>query len=245
MDYIVKLISYNRSRARLFPMGAVLHSTDTPGATAEDEYRYFSSGYRGASAHVVIDWNEAVQMIPFDEQSWHAGTTANSRYIGIELCETDKKWQFDLVWKNGVQVFSDLFLQYGWSVNSQTLPSHREISQSFGETDHTDPDGYFAVFGKTVDDFREDVKGYVEGGLTVNRYEELKAEIDELKREINSKMIYNYIDANMPQWAVPTIRKLVDRGHLRGTEEGLGLTDEMLRLLVILDRSGAFDKEGL
>ena len=53
-------------------------------------------------------------------------------------------------------------------------------------------------------------------------------------------MIYNYIDDNMPAWARPTVQKLVDAGYLQGDGEGLNLTDDMLRMLVVLDRAGAF-----
>ena len=46
----------------------------------------------------------------------------------------------------------------------------------------------------------------------------------------------------MPDWAKPTISKLYDKGYLKGDEEGnLNLDMNMLRILVILDRSGAFD----
>lgn len=53
--------------------------------------------------------------------------------------------------------------------------------------------------------------------------------------------VYNYIDDNMPEWAKPTIQKLTDNGILKGTEDGLGLTDDMLRILVILDRAKIFN----
>lgn len=60
-------------------------------------------------------------------------------------------------------------------------------------------------------------------------------------RSIKNKMIYNYIDCNMPEWARPTIQKLVDKGCLKGDENGLNLTDELLRILVINDRAGLYD----
>ena len=62
--------------------------------------------------------------------------------------------------------------------------------------------------------------------------------------KLENPMIYNYIDKNMPDWAVDTIKKLAAAGILSGDGDGLALTDEMLRLLVILDRSGTFDKIG-
>jgi len=56
-------------------------------------------------------------------------------------------------------------------------------------------------------------------------------------------MIYNYIDENMPDWAKPTVQKLIDKGALKGDEKGeLLLTGTMLRLFVIHDRMGIYDR---
>ena len=79
--------------------------------------------------------------------------------------------------------------------------------------------------------------------LTMSQYEELKKMISDLSDKIDrleNPMIYNYIDDNMPEWARPTIQKLVDKGVLKGGKDGLGLTDEMLRMLVINDRCGLY-----
>ena len=55
-------------------------------------------------------------------------------------------------------------------------------------------------------------------------------------------MIYNYIDDNMPEWARPTIKKLVDKGWLKGNDNGeLELSDDMLRIFVVNDRAGMYD----
>ena len=90
----------------------------------------------------------------------------------------------------------------------------------------------------------------MEEGITMSQYEELKDLIENLSDRVNdiaediktlkNPMIYNYIDDNMPKWARPTIEKLVANGYLIGDEEGLGLTDDMLRLLVINDRAGLY-----
>lgn len=56
-----------------------------------------------------------------------------------------------------------------------------------------------------------------------------------------SDVIYNHID-QVPEWARPTIQKLVDKGYLKGDENGnLALNDTMLRLLVINDRAGLYN----
>ena len=49
---------------------------------------------------------------------------------------------------------------------------------------------------------------------------------------------YNYMDENIPKWAEPTIRKLLDSGALKGGDSGLNLNIIMMRVLVILDRLG-------
>ena len=65
--------------------------------------------------------------------------------------------------------------------------------------------------------------------------------INDRLAKLEGKMIYNYIDKNMPDWARHTIQKMVDKKILVGDEKGeLGLTDEMLRTYVILDRAGTF-----
>ena len=53
---------------------------------------------------------------------------------------------------------------------------------------------------------------------------------------------YNTIDeiARDCPWAVPTVQKLFDKGILRGDSNGMDLSRDMLRLLVINDRAGLY-----
>ena len=85
-----------------------------------------------------------------------------------------------------------------------------------------------------------------EDELMSKEYDELKAEITEIKNEVDKlsgKMIYNYMDANMPEWARETVQKMMDKGFLKGDENGkLGLTDELLRVFVTNDRAGVYDR---
>ncbi len=55
------------------------------------------------------------------------------------------------------------------------------------------------------------------------------------------EMRYNTV-AECPSWAQATIQKLVDKGTLNGTGAGLDLSQDVVRLLVILDREGIFDR---
>ena len=51
---------------------------------------------------------------------------------------------------------------------------------------------------------------------------------------------YNTVE-ECPSWAQETIQKLVNKEYLNGTGEGLDLSADMVRMLVILDRAGNFD----
>lgn len=72
--------------------------------------------------------------------------------------------------------------------------------------------------------------------------EELKKvqnEVAELRKQC---AIYDYMDENMPEWAKPTVQKLMDRDILQGDDKGrLGLTMDAIRIFVANDRAGLYD----
>ena len=54
--------------------------------------------------------------------------------------------------------------------------------------------------------------------------------------DIVEKMIYNYIDNNMPEWAREPVQWLVDKGVIKGTGEGLNLDDQDLQMAAYMKR---------
>ena len=52
--------------------------------------------------------------------------------------------------------------------------------------------------------------------------------------------IYQSLE-KVPEYGRPTIAKLVGKGALKGTGQGLGLTTDMVRILTVLDRLGKLD----
>ena len=92
--------------------------------------------------------------------------------------------------------------------------------------------------------------GCVKNEPEIIEQEEIKEEVIEEKYIDNNPItvgiyendiIYNYIDDNMPEWARPTIEKLVKKGLLDGNGSELNLNTLMLRILVINDRAGLYD----
>lgn len=76
-------------------------------------------------------------------------------------------------------------------------------------------------------------------------YEALKKQVKKLEGELakldNAKIKYNWTTA-CPAWARPTIHKLTQKGLLKGDENGqLNLNEDLIRVLVILDRQKLFD----
>ena len=51
---------------------------------------------------------------------------------------------------------------------------------------------------------------------------------------------YNTVE-EVPDWGKETVQKLIDKGVFLGTEEGLDISYDMLRILVINDRAGLYD----
>ncbi len=52
--------------------------------------------------------------------------------------------------------------------------------------------------------------------------------------------VYNWTE-EVPEWARPTVQKLLDKGYLKGNDKGeLELTYSMLKMIVINDRAGLY-----
>ncbi|MHB9054260.1 MAG: peptidoglycan recognition protein family protein [Thermoleophilia bacterium] len=171
-DITLKFIRFNRSGEPLVPQGFEIHSTATPGATDENEQAYFDSGDREASANFVLDWDSITMMVPENEVSWAAGYTANHRYEQAELCEPadgdpDGLRKFQEVWNRAVWLTASRCIAHGWG--SDRVVSHNQTSQMFGETDHTDPVGFFARYGRTWQQFLDAVAAAIGNPQSLNQ----------------------------------------------------------------------------
>ena len=78
-------------------------------------------------------------------------------------------------------------------------------------------DGVAEGFGKEVDDMTE-------------------SEVKQIVTNMQAAETYDTIE-ECPAWAKPTIEKLVNKGYLNGSGDGLDLSYDMMRVLVINDRA--------
>lgn len=157
---IEKLIGKNVSGEWLDPIGVVIHETATPNALAfPNEFDYFNSANRGASAHYFIDDRTIGRFIPENRVAWHAGYKANHRYLSIEMCHFADPARFKAVWDRTVWLTADMFKRYGWVIDTnKTLVTHEWVTKNLGGTTHVDPTAYLKSHGKTFSDFVAAVK---------------------------------------------------------------------------------------
>lgn len=68
--------------------------------------------------------------------------------------------------------------------------------------------------------------------------------ISETTKGLAAPIVYKTFDDLPKEWGRPTVRKLLDKDLLQGTKDGLNISYDLLRALVILDRAGVFDGVG-
>ena len=141
----------------------------------------------------------------------------------VDICERNNikelKWQGD---KSLV----------GW-VDKQNMTVHRWFANKACPGDYL-----YNLHSQIAQEVNSKLKKNEEG-LTMTQYEELKEEIESLKDK--QEKIYHYT-VDIPEYARPTIQKLLDKGIFKGASASdLNLPESMMRVFVIMDRAGLFE----
>ena len=230
----------------------VIHYTANDGDTDEGNGNYFANNIVQASAHYFVDGDSVTQSVPDDYVAWSVGGSkysdckktgggkfygqcTNSNSISIEMCDEVRNGVSDFsppTIENTIELTKMLMKKYNVDINH--VIRHFDVNGKPCPKPYVDNAKWKAFKNKLTES----------GDLTMTQYEELKKSIEGLTSAVDklaNPMIYNYIDANMPDWAKPTIQKLVDKGILKGDGNGLNLTDDLMRILVINDRAGLYD----
>ena len=145
------------------PEGVVIHETATPGATARNEVTYFNREWSNiyTYVHAFVDNNEIINIKNTDYTVWGAGPTANAKFVQVELCEVSSTDAFARSVANQAYYTASKLVQYNLPFTpGVTVMSHNDVSKKWGETTHTDPVGYFAKWGYSMDQFYDLVGKY-------------------------------------------------------------------------------------
>lgn len=143
----------SKGHGAVSPKFLVVHSTANPGATAQNHAKLWKrSDY---AVHYVSDWKEALHTVADNRKCWHVGN-ANSKSIGIEICEAKTKADFKKGWDIAVKACAEILKKHKWDVSD--MVTHDYCRRVYGGTTHTDPIPYFKKWGTSFDEFKKDVK---------------------------------------------------------------------------------------
>ena len=108
------------------PKYITIHNTGNT-ASARNEAAYMNSNSNYTSYHVAIDDKEAVQVVPFNRNAWHAGDgqgQGNRASIGIEICYSmDNGYsgamsaRYKQAQENTALYVAYVLHQYGWGTD--------------------------------------------------------------------------------------------------------------------------------
>lgn len=202
------------------------------------------------------------------KKCYHVGSgpkgSYNSSRIGIEMCEPGtikytggasfqdlnpektRKYIQDVT-ATAAEVFADLCIFHGFTVDMIT--THKEACKLGYGSNHGDPDHIWKVINYDIAKFRKDVqkiidekKGDVLANMTKNEM------MDIVKQAIRESQPTVYATfSKIPEYAQKSIKKAMDAGCISGTgrmidgEKELALSNDLVRLMVVLDRAGVFD----
>lgn len=204
----------------------VIHYTANNGDTARNNLSYYhATANVKASAHFYVDEKEVCVSVPWYNVAWHCGGNRypntlggafwgkcrNSNSIGIEMCSRKDN--------QGRYYFKDEVVQRAAEFTAKQMklykiPIERVIR-------------HYDVVGKICpapfvndeiawEEFKELVMQYYSGGEIVKYYENVT--------EIPDGELRN------------TVQKWVDAGIIKGTGNGIHLTEDMVRMIVFLER---------
>lgn len=195
----------------------VIHYTANDGDTDEGNGNYFANNIVRASAHYFVDDDSITRSVPDDYIAWAVGgskykNTKGGTFYG--KCTNANSISVELcdAKKNGVYDFTETTMKNAADLvkllmKKYNVPIERVIR-------------HYDVTGKVCP------KPFVDDEKAWKEFKERLVD--------NMEKRYNKI-SELPQWAKPTIQKLVDSGKIADGNK-LDMSEDMLRVLVILNR---------
>lgn len=194
----------------------VIHYTSNQGDTAKNNADYFAREDVGASAHYFCDENEIWQSVKDTDTAWHCGAKT---YRHPECRNANSI---------GVEICMN---DKKGNVRQGSIATAAELVRYLMQR-----------YGVPVDRVirHYDVTGKYCPGPMVDDPALWAAFKQSLTQTEDDSVRYKYYD-DMPDWAKPTVSKLVKKGYLKGEGGGvLNLTEDTLKVLVVNDRAGCY-----
>lgn len=193
----------------------VIHYTGNDGDTAAGNCNYFAGAGRGASAHYFVDESEIYRSVKDKDRAWHCG---DDIYYHSE-CRNANSIGIELCSRidtNGLYYFAPETVALAIELTKAKMQEYgipaSNVVRHYDVTHKLCP----APFVYDVD-----------------QWAEFKAAL-----EVEEMQIYKTIK-DVPEWARPTIQKLIDEKSLAGDGNGnINVDETFCKTMVILDRRG-------
>lgn len=195
----------------------VIHYTSNNGDTAKNNADYFAREKVGASAHYFCDESEIWQSVKDTDTAWHCGA------------KTYKHPECRNANSIGIEICMN---DKSGKVRQGSIDTAAELSRYLMKR-------YGILLANVIR--HHDVTGKDCPAPMVSDPELWDAFKKSLIKEDDDEVRYKYYD-DMPDWAQPTVKKLMDKGYIKGEGGGvLNLSEDTLKVLVINDRAGLYD----
>lgn len=166
-----------------------------------------------------------VQTLPWDMRGWHAGGAANNTHISFEICEDglSDRGYFERVYREAAELTAYLCRLYGLDpLADGVVLCHAEGARRGWASDHVDVEHWFPKFGKSMDDFRRDVKGIMEEDEEMTK-EQKDALFQEFLERLTGRDIVDKLNAyqaglEAPEWAREELAEAMEMGITDGTQ---------------------------
>ena len=239
MNIIKKQIIYNRKKRTRKPVYIVIHDTGNTakGANANAHFNYFNGGERGASADFFVDDTQVLQINDYNTYyTYHVGDgkgkygITNSNSVGIEIC-INSDGDYNKAFENAVQLTKQLMTEL--NISAECVVRHYDASRKNCPASMSG--NGWALWDKFKEKITEDEPMT---DLERAKFNEMVKIVEELK--LSQEKVYHYFD-ELPDYALPTIKKLYDKGIYKGVSASdLKLSETLMRTLVINDKAGLY-----
>lgn len=241
VDIVETNLDFSSLSERSYTDMIVIHHTGSPDMDANAEQIHgwhLNNGWAGIGYHYVIRKDGTIER---GRPEWAIGSHAygeNSHTIGIHL-----SGDFEQAEPTSQQIekcallVADICERYGLPIDLDTVVGHGYLMATDcpgRKLQALIDDG--TITGKAVWYYNQsnDVADCAPNNDSV------VIEQDGGNQGGRGMERYNTIDS-LPEWAKPTIQKMIDKGILNGNGESLDLSLDMLRVFVINDRSGLYE----
>lgn len=209
--------NYTRGRNGAKIEYLVMHYTANDGDTDEGNGKYFHNNTPGTSAHYFVDDDSCTLSVPEEDTAHHAGNwNMNLHSIGIEMVSDIVNGKYVISPKtvdNAVILAREIMQKY--NIHISHVIRHYDVTKKLCPRPWVEDESLWIDFKKRL------------------------AQVEN-EEEIEVEKVYNKLE-DLPAWAQPAIKHLVDRGYLSGDTAGnLGLTETAVKVFVVNYRAGLY-----